>query len=141
MICSTRWKNIINRNHRIGLIVTNGSEKHQRLVASIVKYLIESLDANPLEIETNFRESRFFYDVYYKNVPYEAETSLKSQYKSYPFILCLPPDFFENGRKVTVVNKEQRIRNCMKRNENILKVLIFDIRTLTLIKWLNRHEI
>ena len=37
---------------RIGLITSCGSSRHDRLVASTVKFLINSCDASPLEIET-----------------------------------------------------------------------------------------
>lgn len=55
---------------RRGIIISRGTGKHDKLVASVIKFLIKKCDASPLEIETEkevkIGDKKAFFDVVWK---------------------------------------------------------------------------
>lgn len=62
---------------RRGVILVKGKEVHDRLIASIIKFLVQVYDANPLEIEMEKQLGKFSFDLSWKDFLIEAQTGIR----------------------------------------------------------------
>lgn len=90
---------------RRGIIASRGTGKHDKLVASVIKFLIKKCDASPLEIETEkeveIRGKKTYFDVVWKETYIECMASVggiseeKIEFLSdmkIPVVLAVPKD-------------------------------------------------
>jgi hypothetical protein len=139
---------------RRGLIVGNGKRKHDILLSSIIRYLIQFFNADPLEIELcpvlNFNGKVIEPDIRWKDYIIEAETNrqnIKEKAKKYfelnpnlKLIFIVEGDInflvmeeFPNIVAIFCFNEKQElIRRYIRNGEwiEVYKVDIFKIRSV-----------
>jgi hypothetical protein len=129
---------IKGKNMRYGLIMAGGEENHRKIIACVVKYLIQYQDANPLEIELSRKERNFIFDVFYQNTVYEAQTSIDydkftklQQINEHDLIVCLSKDFHTTEKnKFKIKTDFEILKTVLDKFNKISKFLLFDLKKM-----------
>ncbi len=119
--------------HR-GLIYGNGSPLHDKLVASVVKFLIQIEDFSPLDIELEKNIDKFDFDICAGNHLIEAETGLRQLRKEKvaflrqnqkQIIVCYPSNLH-----YTKINFLSYFRNLA---DTVKEYWIFDVERMRIV--------
>lgn len=119
---------------RRGLITSRGTSKHDKLVASVIKFMINVCDASPLEIETEkeveITRGKSYIDVVWRDKYIEciASNSGLDQKKAEQLLEIKIPLIFAFS---TEVNMKSISRSIIPK---IKKILVFDIEKEKLFK-------